>query len=73
MDALTAAYGSAYCMVRLTRGPRSGMGRDGGLDWVGPVEKPDGLTKPDGAGSEKAPYASKLGLPGGGTEEVAAG
>lgn len=60
-------------MVRLTRGPRSGMGRDGGLDGVGSAVKPDGLIKPDGAGSEKAPYASKLGLPGGGPAEVVAG
>lgn len=27
--ALTAAYGSAYCIVLLTRGPRSGSGRNG--------------------------------------------
>lgn len=42
--ALTAAYGSAYCIVRLRPG-------DGG-----PVA--DG--KPGGAASEKAPYVSML-------------
>lgn len=42
----TAAYGSAYCMVRLT--PEFSL--------VGLA------AKPVGAGSENAPYASMLGL-----------
>ena len=46
IDARTAAYGSAYCIVRLTRGLSSY-----GLE----------AANPDGAGSEKAPYASMLG------------
>ena len=47
MDARTAAYGSAYCIVRLIRGLSSPYGLD--------------AENPDGAGSENAPYASMLG------------
>lgn len=56
IDARTAAYGSAYCIVLLTRGPISGSGKTGGalLDRAFP--------NPLGAGSENAPYASILGL-----------
>jgi hypothetical protein len=52
-DARTAAYGSAYCIVLLTRGV---AGSDGGGAYV--VDTPP---NPLGAGSENAPYASILG------------
>ena len=53
-DARTAAYGSAYCIVRLIRGafvsPLGGGANE--------LEMPP---NPDGAGSENAPYASSDG------------
>ena len=52
IDARTAAYGSAYCIVRLTAGWAIPPGLVGGA-----------LPNPLGAGSENAPYASMLGLP----------
>lgn len=63
IDALTAAYGSAYCIVLLTRGPKSGSGNMGGpaLGALPGKVAPNPL----GAGSENAPYASMLGLPAG--------
>jgi hypothetical protein len=52
-DACTAAYGSAYCIVLLTRGV---AGSDGGGGYV--INMPP---NPLGAGSENAPYVSILG------------
>lgn len=49
--ALTAAYGSAYCIVLLTFGPKSGSGIIGGPG----LPLGDGDPKPLGAGSENAP------------------
>jgi hypothetical protein len=59
-DARTAAYGSAYCIVRLTRGA-FGSPADGGANEL------DTPPNPEGAGSENAPYASRDG------REMAAG
>jgi hypothetical protein len=67
-DARTAAYGSAYCIVLLILGWSFEVGVDivvVDVVVVGAVEYTDtGGTDPpypDGAGSENAPYASKLG------------
>jgi len=51
-DARTAAYGSAYCIVRLTRGTFWSPGAGG-------ANELDTPPNPDGAGSENAPYASR--------------
>jgi len=64
MEARTAAYGSAYCMVRLTMGPpKSGSGRIGGALGCDLAGEPEyavlypwvDVPNPLGAGSEKAP------------------
>lgn len=53
-DARTAAYGSAYCIVRLIRGAfESPLG--------GGANELDTPPNPVGAGSENAPYASRDG------------
>lgn len=53
-DARTAAYGSANCIVRLTRGAFGSP-----LTAAGGANELDTPPNPDGAGSENAPYASR--------------
>lgn len=53
-DARTAAYGSAYCIVRLIRGAFGSPVPDGANEFDTPPN-------PEGAGSENAPYASRDG------------